>query len=365
MSEIVVVGLGPADEDLVTQGTREIIAAIPRRFLRTSRHPAASLLVSARSFDEFYDQFATFDEVYSAIVSTLLFEARAHGRIVYAVPGSPVVAERTVEMLRERAGAAGVKVTVTPALSFLDLSWVRLGIDPMSMRVTVVDAHRFLEDTRGLSGPFLVTQCHSQSVLSDVKLALSERVLDPSVLPKITVLARLGLSEESVVELPWHELDRAVAADHLTSLFIPKLPATSGEEMALLEELMRTLRASCPWDAEQTFTSLAPYVGDEALELQEAITKLEASTGISNVADIAHYRDELGDVVFQTLFHACLAEEEGWFDLGAVLRGLREKLVHRHPHVFPRDDFDASGLVTAKDVADNWQRIKNAPRSTT
>ncbi len=365
---LTVVGLGPASEDLLTQGTLDAIQRNEHRFLRTSRHPSARVMMSAHSFDDRYETLDNFEAVYESIVTTLLAETTRAGSAIYAVPGSPMVAERTVELLREQAPLAGVDLVVLPALSFLDLLWVRLGIDPMAQRVCVVDAHRFVEDTQGLAGPFVVTQCHSQTELSEVKLALSERVIDPTQLPMIRVAARLGLSDESVVDVPWFELDRVVVADHLTSLYIPALPSGVGEEIAALENLMRALRARCPWDAEQDIRSLSPFVIEEANELVEAASAVLDAMAEDSPAQPAasltdHYREELGDVLLQVLFHSCLAEEEGWFDLASVLRTLNEKLVHRHPHVFPRDDFDASDLVTADDIKRNWKRIKNAPRA--
>jgi len=101
----------------------------------------------------------------------------------------------------------------------------------------------------------------------------------------------------------------------------------SGEAMAALLELMARLRDpqhGCPWDREQTFRSIAPYTIEEAYEVADAVERGEPQK----------LRDELGDLLFQVVFHARMAEEKGWFDFAAVARGIREKLVRRHPHVF-------------------------------
>ncbi len=366
-AEIVVVGLGPADEAMLTLGTVRAIEAHEHRYLRTARHPAASAVPNAVALDHFYETHATFSEVYSAIVSYLFDEANAHGRILYAVPGSPAVAEHTVEVLLAQSAEREVTVTMIPALSFVDLAWIRLQRDPLSERVTIIDGHRFVDDIAGRPGPYLVSQCHSQAVLSEIKLALSEGVLDASTLPPITVLQRLGLPDELITTVAWHELDQRIVADHLTSLYITELPDSLGVAAANMHTLMRALRENCPWDAEQTAASLAPYVVEEAAELAEAIEALgefvlgDMATGSAVEPDddaIAHYADELGDVAFQAFFHACLAEEEGWFTLAEVLDRLHDRLVFRHPHVFPREDFDASMIVTAEDISVNWARIK-------
>ena len=144
--------------------------------------------------------------------------AAERGRVLYAVPGSPVVAERTVELL---VADDRVAVELVPALSFVDLAWVRLGVDPLD-GVRLVDGHRFAAEAAGERGPLLVGQCDDRDVLSEVKLAIGGAV-DAGELaasagatsgpdePTVVVLQRLGLPDESVVEVAWHELDRVVA----------------------------------------------------------------------------------------------------------------------------------------------------------
>ena len=100
-----------------------------------------------------------------------------------------------------------------------------------------------------------------------------------------------------------------------------------GEAIAALIELMARLRdpqRGCPWDREQTFRTIAPYTIEEAYEVADAVERGEP----------AKLRDELGDLLFQVVFHARMAEEKSWFDFAAVARGIREKLIRRHPHVF-------------------------------
>ena len=359
---VVIVGLGPGDADLLTAGTLRRLAGPVPVFLRTTRHPSASVVPDATSCDDLYDQLATFDEVYAAIVERLVAAASASGEVLYAVPGSPLVAEHTVELLLRDPRVA---VEIVPALSFLDLSWVRLEIDPLADGVTIVDGHRFRVDTAGSAGPFLVAQCHSNDVLSDVKLALEEP--SDARRPDVRILHHLGLPDEAVLTVPWDELDRSVVADHLTSIYIPRLGAPFAAEMVRIEELMRTLRSGCPWDAEQTHASLARYVEEEAAELVEAISALTNPQNAGAPDPVDHFEEELGDVLFQVVFHACLAAEEGWFTLADVVRTLREKLVRRHPHVFPRAGFDTTAgehaVRTSEDVVRNWERIKQAERA--
>ncbi len=95
LPRVVVAGLGPAGPDLVTAAVTDAIARIPHRYLRTTQHPSASLLAGAPSFDAVYERADTFADVYAEITDQLVAAAASHGEILYAVPGSPLVLERT------------------------------------------------------------------------------------------------------------------------------------------------------------------------------------------------------------------------------------------------------------------------------
>jgi tetrapyrrole methylase family protein/MazG family protein len=349
-ARVVVVGLGPGGPDLVTAGTLAAIEREPHRFLRTQRHPSAEVVVGATTFDPVYDEASTLDDVYREIVERLVEAATTHTSVLYAVPGSPVVAERTVELL---AADARVEVEIVPALSFLDLAWARLGVDPVASGVRVVDGHRFAIEAAGERGPLLVAQCDSPAVLSEVKLAL-DAGLDPSLGPdaEVVVLQGLGLPTESIRSVPWTEVDR-IAPDHLTSLYLPELDAPIAREVARFVELVATLRAGCPWDREQTHESLRRHLLEEAYEVLDAIDHLDVEQGTG----FEHLEEELGDLLFQVLFHSQLASEEGRFTLADVAGTVHDKLRSRHPHVF--GEIEVSG---PDEVVRNWERLKKAEK---
>lgn len=344
---MVVAGLGPAGPDHVTRAVTDAVARIPVQFVRTTRHPAAVVVPGARSFDEFYEQHDTFEAVYAAIADTLTAAAATHGEILYAVPGSPLVLERTVQLLRQDPRVA---VEVLPSLSFLDLAYDRLGLDPVEAGVRLVDGHEFATAAAGQIGPLLVAHCHANWVLSDIKLAVEDATGDEPVV----ILQRLGCPDEAVTTTTWAELDRAVEADHLTSVFIPHLAAPVGHELVRFHEITRQLRRECPWDREQTHRSLARYAVEETYELVEAIHELGADgEGDDELVG------ELGDVLLQVVLHAAIAEQEGRFTLADVAREISEKMIRRHPHVF-----GAVEVADAAAVADNWQAIKATERGT-
>ena len=135
-----------------------------------------------------------------------------------------------------------------------------------------------------------------------------------------------------------------------------------GRELARLLALAERLRGpgGCPWDAEQTHHSLTRYVLEEAYEVVEAIEALPADAGRSTPAAYAALEDELGDLLFQVVFHSVLAEEAGAFTIADVARGIHDKLVRRHPHVF--------GDVVADETSDvmrNWEQIKKHEKGAT
>ncbi len=380
---VTVVGLGPAGPEYLAPAARTLLTGTDRALLRTARHPAAAGLGYLETFDRYYDTAATFEQVYERIVETLVQAAaeaaERGGQIVYGVPGSPLVAERTVDLLR---ADPRVTVTVVPALSFLDLAWARLGVDPVAAGVRLVDGTRFAEQAAGTAGPMLVAQCWSTQVLSDIKLSVDADV-GPGP-PPVTLLHHLGLEDERVEVLGWEEMDHVGAPDHMTSVYIPALATPVAAELVALDELVRTLRARCPWDREQTHRSLTRHLLEEAYEVVDAIdalsaaeaatpgpgdggapgaapaTEVEAAAAPATEAEaaaVAHLQEELGDLLFQVYFHACLAAEEGRFTLADVARGIHEKLVARHPHVF--GDAEAAD---AEAVLAGWERAKMAEK---
>jgi tetrapyrrole methylase family protein/MazG family protein len=345
-AQIIIVGLGPGPRDTVTDATLQAIARIKTQFIRTRRHPTADLMPNAISFDDLYETLDTFDEVYSAITEQLVASAIEQGEILYAVPGSPLILESSVAALRTDAR---VTVSVLPAMSFLDLAWEALGIDPVNAGVRLIDGHRFAVEAAGERGPLLVAQTHADWVLSDVKLAFDAAVGNEPVV----LLHHLGLPDQRVEHTTWQELDRVLPPDHLTTLYIPQLAQPIAGEMVKLHQLARTLREQCPWDIEQTHDSLIKHLLEEAYEVVDAIQQLDADNPDTDEALI----EELGDLLYQVEFHSTIAEQQGRFTLADVARSIHDKLVRRHPHVF-----GDTVATSADDVVGTWDAVKREER---
>lgn len=111
---------------------------------------------------------------------------------------------------------------------------------------------------------------------------------------------------------------------------------------------LRTPGTGCPWDLEQSFSTIAPYTLEEAYEVADAIAR----------GDLADLREELGDLLLQVVFHARMAEEQGAFDFGGVVEAITDKLLRRHPHVFG----EARGL-SPRQVEGLWERIKSEEKA--
>lgn len=117
-----------------------------------------------------------------------------------------------------------------------------------------------------------------------------------------------------------------------------------------LVDLIGVLRSEngCPWDREQTHLSLRPNMVEEAYEAIDAI----------NSGDMSHLKEELGDVLLQVILHSQIAKEEHAFDIEDVAKGLHDKIIHRHPHVFGN-----TKVNTPEEALQSWDKIKKEEKS--
>jgi len=130
------------------------------------------------------------------------------------------------------------------------------------------------------------------------------------------------------------------------------IPPPSGKGIDRLIAIMAQLRATeggCPWDLEQSFATIAPYTIEEAYEVADAIEQ----------RDMAGLKDELGDLLFQVVFHGRMAEEQGLFGFADIADAASEKMIRRHPHVFG----DAQTVGNAADQVAHWETLKAAERA--
>lgn len=127
--------------------------------------------------------------------------------------------------------------------------------------------------------------------------------------------------------------------------------------MQQLLQIMTRLRdpeTGCPWDLEQDFSTIAPYTLEEAHEVADAIAR----------GDMNNLCEELGDLLLQVVFHAQMAKEQGLFDFDQIAAGIVDKMIRRHPHVFPDGKLDgATVAIESREVVANWEAIKKAEKA--
>ncbi len=348
IQSITVVGLGSGTKEGLTLGAWDILKQAKRLILRTEHHPIVHWLqeqgVCFVTCDSIYQKYERFDNIYASIVEQLVAEVQTYDEIVYAVPGHPSVAEKTVELLRAACPERQIELRLVGSESFLDRAFMALGFDP-------ADGFQLLDATQ-LNAKWiqpyhhiLITQVYDTDIASEVKLTLMERYPDHH---EVVLAHALGIKgEEQITKLPLYQLDHVRGYGNLSLIYIPR---TEQDEIHYrtfdkLHEIIAKLRSpqGCPWDREQTHQTLRPYMIEETFEALEAIDH----------DDPLAMQEELGDILLQILLHAQIEEELGTFNIYDVLQGLAEKMVRRHPHVF--GDQAVSGV---QDVVANWQHIK-------
>ncbi|KAA9012000.1 bifunctional methyltransferase/pyrophosphohydrolase YabN [Niallia endozanthoxylica] len=346
MKKLYIVGLGAGDLDQIPLGVYRLLKSGKPVFLRTKEHPVVSELEKEgfqyHSFDSIYEKNEQFEAVYEEICETLL-SMKNYEELIYGVPGHPLVAERTVQLLLKRGKEVGIELEVIGGQSFLDDIFTALHIDPIE-GFQLLDATDLKLAEIQLRQHILIGQVYDSFMASNVKLTFMER------LPynyDVYIVTAAGSKEESIRKVPLVELDRETELSNLTSVYIP--PVTDDtilyKDFNKLRAIIAELRGpnGCPWDLKQTHESLKKYLIEETYEVIEAIQE----------GDIDHLVEELGDVLLQILLHAQIGEDDGYFSIDDVIEGLSAKMVRRHPHVF--GDRIAE---TAEDVVKNWQEIK-------
>ncbi|MFD3448316.1 nucleoside triphosphate pyrophosphohydrolase [Microbacteriaceae bacterium 4G12] len=351
MNSITIIGLGAGELEQLTIGVYRKIKEASHLYLRTKEHPVVRDLeregVPYTSFDDVYEAHDAFEQVYETIAETLIEKAK-EGDVVYAVPGHPLVAERTVQLLLEKGENHQVTVKVEGGQSFLDPLFASLKIDPIE-GFQLLDGTSFTREQVQLRQHVVFCQVYDAFIASEVKLTLMESLPDDY---EVYIVTAAGTSFESIKKVPLYMLDHEAELNNLTSVYVPPVQeeALLYQEFASLRRIIADLRGpnGCPWDKEQTHQSLKKYMLEEAYELLEAIDE----------EDDEHIVEELGDVLLQVLLQAQIGEDEGWFSIDDVIRAISEKMVRRHPHVFGNVEVEH-----AQEVVANWEEIKKQEKN--
>ncbi|TQR18193.1 nucleoside triphosphate pyrophosphohydrolase [Psychrobacillus vulpis] len=346
MNEITIIGLGASDLDQLPLGIYKKLKAAEYLYVRTDQHPVLEQLkvegLLWTSFDSVYEKNDRFEGVYEEIVETLL-ELASEKPVMYAVPGHPLVAEQTVQLLIQAERKGEVKIRIEGGQSFLDPIFAALRIDPIE-GFQLLDGTSLKRDEIQMNSHVLIGQVYDAFSASEVKLTLMEKYPDEY---EVTIVKAAGSSQEKLTKVPLYELDRVMELDNLTTLYVPPLKEQENrlKEWQTLRQIVADLRGpnGCPWDKEQTHSTLKKYAVEEVYELLQAIDE----------EDDEHIVEELGDVLLQVFLHAQIGEDSGYFSLEDVLHSISDKMIRRHPHVF--GDVIANN---SEEVLQNWQQIK-------
>ena len=340
---LTIVSIGPGDPVLLNRATQDHLLTAAPLILRTAHHSLAAWLddqeISYTSLDDLYEQSEDFDVLSGRITNRVWQLAAGAKHPVYAVPD--LITDRTVDSVYT-ACPENAEIMAVPGFSYADFYLSRCrGILPAGS-VRVLSATEMLSSFYDPGESVLITEIDGEVLAGDLKVFLSSLLDDES---EIWLLHESGRP----VNIPLFELDRQKAYNHLTALFLPAVDFMhrSRYSMRDLLRIMELLRApdGCPWDRIQTHESLQPYMVEEAWESIIAMDE----------KDPDHMADELGDLLFQIVFHASIGKAYDEFSMDDVISHICAKMISRHPHVFGQ-----MKMSTADEVLDRWESIKSA-----
>lgn len=342
---IKIIGLGPGAPEALTVGAVKALKECNNVFFRTEKHPTVDYLkeegIKFNTCDHFYETSDSFDEVYSRIAAELIQKHKELQDIIYAVPGHPLVAEKSVFNLINLCEKEGLEYKLLPAVSFVDAMMDSLKIDPIE-GLKIIDAfdmdNQILDKRIGT----IITQVYNPLIASEVKLKLCDYYNDETEIIYCRAAGIVG--QESIRKIPLYELDMQDDIDYLTSVYVPR-DINNKKDIYDLVEIIDVLRGEegCPWDKEQTHDSIKRALVEESYEVIDAINKEDDDAII----------EELGDVLLQVVFHACIGKEDGYFNLGDIIEAICSKMIFRHPHVFGETKAENS-----KEVIVSWEELK-------
>ncbi|MDW8051896.1 MAG: nucleoside triphosphate pyrophosphohydrolase [Armatimonadota bacterium] len=337
---IYLVGLGMGGAQELSEQAFQALRRARRVFVAFPNHPTARLLTLAGVP---YEPIAPDPE---QIATTLLNCPEAP--VALALPGHPLVANSLTAAVLHATAAQGRSVRLVPSRSFIEPALEATQL-VASTGIQVLHAHQLpfarLEPTL----PLLFFGLESAEDLARVQQQLLRT--HPPDFEVILVHAPGDEARTEVRHTPLRNLHQ-LPTDANTYLLVPPCPRREQTYTGFegLVAVVAALRApgGCPWDREQTHSSLKPHLLEEAYEVLEAI----------DAGDYAALREELGDLLLQVLMHSQIASETGAFDIHQVVQHLIDKLIARHPHVFGE-----AHAETAEQVLKNWDKTKRQQKA--
>ena len=336
---IKIVGLGPGNLEKLTIEVFNILKESKKIYCRTEEHPIIENMKKEgkmiKSYNYLYEKSGDFDQVYREISNDLV-KIATYEEVVFVVPGNPLVLEKCVYNLIEKCIEKNIDYKVYSGISMISDTMERLKVDP-SYGVKIIDAFDIKSEILDKRTNILITQIYNKFIASEVKIKLSSYYGDEK---KVIYCKR-----DEIIEINLYELDRRGDMDSYTSVFITR-DLDVNKDIYDLVELVDILRGEngCPWDKEQTHESIKQCMLEESYEVVDAIEN----------DDVDNLLEELGDVLFQVVFHASIEKDGGVFNFNDVTKGVYDKMYYRHPHVFKELD-----IKDTAEVLVSWDKLKN------
>lgn len=340
MPSIYIVSIASGDPDLLNMKTIKTLKDSRQLFLRTEKSPIVEWLLREKinfsSFDYLYETAENFESL-SAMISSVLWSHSFESTAVYAVPDAK--SDITVKALYQCRPDNGV-ITVIPGTGLSDIYLSALCPFLIDSDLRMISATDFLSSEYDPNTSLLITELDNSILAGEVKLHLDSFTDDEDTIIYLH-------DHDEPVSMPLYQLDRLNHTDHLSAVFIPGSDYHNRKKFVFhdLEAIMDNLRSEsgCPWDRLQTHESLQPYMIEEAWECIASIDQ----------HDTDHLCEELGDLLFQVVFHASIGKSFDEFTIGDVISSICSKMIRRHPHVFGNRN-----LRDAESVRAAWEQIK-------
>lgn len=340
---ITLVCVGSGDPELLNAETIFTLRKSTCLILRTSRSPITSWLeqksIDFSSLDELYESVDNFDSLNSMIAKHLWSSAKQQP-VVYAV--SDLMTDSSVKVLYTLRPDNGI-IEVIPGINLSDIfrSYALPFLPSSDLRT--VSATDFILGDYDPNISVLITELDNPILAGDVKIILSSCLADETSVYYFH-------NQTQPVQIPVFELDRQNHIDHLSAVLIPGSSYLNRRKYILndLLHIIDRLRApdGCPWDREQTHQSLRPFLIEEAWECIAAIDQ----------NDPEHLAEELGDLLFQIIFHASIGKSYGEFSINDIAGSICRKMIRRHPHVFSA----SSSVSYSAPSAAEWEDLKRS-----
>ena len=347
MNTIQIIGLGAGSaDDLTVKAYKALSEKIPT-FARTDRHPIVNELrknMDIESFDKYFEEYEDFDEVYENMTLKLIELSKKYGKINYCTAGSPYYGDIVTKKLTNEYKSQ-INTIIIDGMSFLDKCLKLSGFaDYNNIKILdCLEADEFSFDVNSFN---VITQVYDLEIASLLKIKLME------IYPEDVNTLIIDVLEENVKKIPLFMLDQEKNYGFSTYFCILPIEISKNRVYNVnnLLRIVKILRGpdGCPWDKKQTHHSIRQNVIEEAYEVVDAIDN----------DDVDNLVEELGDLLFQVIFHSELGSEEGYFNFNDVINKLCTKMYFRHPHVF--GDVKADN---AEEALANWENSKQKEKN--